>query len=89
LRPLKTKAPVRLNVAEMPSQPSSSGFEYLFNSAMRSNWFAKFMVNNHPHPNTLPHCTEKMPYNTHRVPQDHIIREAAELYVVLSIIPTL
>ena len=55
---------------------------------MRSDWFAKFMINNYPHANTLPHCTEKMPYNTHRGRQHHFIREAAELYVVLSIILT-
>jgi hypothetical protein len=85
---LKTKAPVRLNSAKMPLQRSSTAFEYVFNSAMRSNWLAKFTLNNHPHANTLPHCTKKMPYNTHRGRQHHIIREAAELYVVLFIIPT-
>ena len=54
---------------------------------MRHKFFSKLFRSTPQNANTLPGCRQKMLYNTH-ISGSHLkIREAAEPYIVLSIIP--
>ena len=79
---------MRPNSEKIPSTSSEYALQKGLISAMRHKFFSILFRSTPQSANSLPGCRQKMLYNTHISAWHPIISQAAELYIVLSIIPS-